>query len=73
MTGVRVIEDMAFRCSGLESVKFGDNLDIIGEDAFMDTSLRHIKIPKVRIIQYNAFAECEQLLMRSCLKILKAF
>jgi hypothetical protein len=61
LTGVRVIEEMAFRFSGLESVKFGDNLDIIEEDAFMGTSLRHIKIPKARIIQYYAFSECKQL------------
>jgi hypothetical protein len=61
LTGVRIIGDMAFRFSGLESVKFGDKLELIGEDAFMGTSLRHIKIPKVRIIRYFAFSECEQL------------
>ena len=36
-------------------------VEIIGEDAFMGTSLRHIKIPKVREIKYYAFTECKQL------------
>ena len=61
LTGVRVIGDMAFRFSGLEIIKFGDKLEIIGEDAFLGSSLRHIKIPKVREIKYFAFSECEQL------------
>jgi hypothetical protein len=62
LTGVRIIGDMAFRFSGLESVKFGDKLEIIGEDAFIETSLRNIKIPKVREINYYAFLSCEQLI-----------
>jgi acid stress-induced BolA-like protein IbaG/YrbA len=36
-------------------------LETIGNNAFYRTSLRHIKLPKVRFIGDYAFSECEQL------------
>ena len=61
LTGVRVIEKDAFcRCTALEDVEFGNKLDKIGSDAFTRTSLRSIKLPKIRAIE-AAFAHCEQL------------
>ena len=45
----------------LEDVEFGIKLETIGNNAFYRTSLRHIKLPKVRFIGDYAFSECEQL------------
>ena len=47
--------------TALEGVEFGNKLDKIGSSAFRRTFLRHIKIPKVRVIEAYAFANCEQL------------
>ena len=61
LLGVRVIESSAFMdCRALEDVEFGNKLDKIGSDAFTRTSLRSIKLPKIRAIE-AAFAHCEQL------------
>ena len=58
LSGVRVIEHHAFyNCNALEEVEFGDELETIGVNAFYCTSLRSIKIPKVRIIGMGAFRE----------------
>jgi hypothetical protein len=60
---VKIIYARAFAgCRALETVEFGDNLVLIEESAFSNcTSLRTIKIPKVRVIGEGAFMGCEQL------------
>jgi hypothetical protein len=60
---VRVIEEFAFvNCTALAGVEFGDKLETIGDNAFAScTSLRTIKILKVRSIGEGAFYDCKQL------------
>jgi hypothetical protein len=62
LPGVRVVEDWAFRFTGLTDVEFGDQLETIGGGAFGEcTSLRSVKMPTVRNIDTDAFYDCNQL------------
>jgi hypothetical protein len=62
LPGVRVVEDWAFRFTGLTDVEFGDKLETIGGGAFGEcTSLRSVKMPTVRNIDRYAFYRCDQL------------
>ena len=63
MLGVRVIGNGAFFfCRGLTEVKFGVELETIGENSFYNcTSLRNITMPTVTTIGRWAFNNCVQL------------
>ena len=61
---VTIVDHRAFEGTQLESVEFPEDsqLQTIGESAFYGTNLRSIQIPaNVTEIQYQAFADCQQL------------
>ncbi len=65
---------MAFKdCSSLKEAEFDDRLNIIEHHSFLGTSLRNIKIPKVRIIGSFAFSDCTLLTDADLSEVLNLF
>lgn len=60
---VRIIEEGAFRYSGIEQLELPPSLDVIGESAFEGCSkLKNLVIPaSVKVIEESAFYECSKL------------
>lgn len=60
--GIKVIRDEAFRwCDKLEEIDF-PNLEVIGEDAFVNSNIRRLDFKKLREIGEGAFQQCEELI-----------
>jgi len=59
MPGVKIIEVGAFyECKNLTHVGL-DNLEMVGWNAFVNTSLQRVKMPKVKIIGTSAFKDSD--------------
>lgn len=64
-SGVKVVKEGAFAfCTRLEDIdEFAQELESIGANAFINcSSLRHVKIPSVKVIEANAFYMCVHLM-----------
>lgn len=64
-SGVKVIKEGAFAfCNRLEDIdELCQELEFIGANAFINcSSLRHVKIPSVKVIEANAFYMCIHLI-----------
>ena len=56
--GVPVIEDSAFKYSGINTVRLPTTLRIIRREAFAYTTLKHLIMPSVEEIEEKAFYDC---------------
>lgn len=55
-------EEAFWGCRNLKSVELNEGLEVIGGNAFRDTSIKTIKLPKtVKTIEQRAFMSCERM------------